>query len=308
LNAVRDINLNQAITTTGGNLLANAGRDMNLNGAATTTNGSFSATGGRDVNLNAALTATDGSVSAIAGRDVNVSAAMTTTRGNLLLRADNDGTGPGLAGGSVVFLGGLAPAAVTGPNAAVMIYYNPASYAAPTDFSTHFTLSSGATLNAWMWVFGRGNNKVYDGLSTATLSLAGDPSVGGTNAVSLIPGTAAFLTPAVGTAKTVNFTGYSLGGADAGKFALFATNGITTADITPAPLSITPTSITKIYGQTPTLTGFTPIGLVNSETIGSVTETSPGAAASASVAGSPYTITASAATGGSFTPSNYSIN
>ena len=46
----------------------------------------------------------------------------------------------------------------------------------------------------------------------------------------------------------------------------------------------------------------------NGETVGSVTETSPGTAATASVAGSPYAITpASAATGGTFTPSNYTI-
>ncbi len=77
--------------------------------------------------------------------------------------------------------------------------------------------------------------------------------------------------------------------------------------VNPANLIITASDASKTYGQTPTLTGFTSSGLQNNETIGSVTETSSGTAATASVAGSPYTITPSAATGGTFSASNYSI-
>jgi hypothetical protein len=55
------------------------------------------------------------------------------------------------------------------------------------------------------------------------------------------------------------------------------------------------------------LTGFTSTGLLNGETIGSVTETSAGAAANAGVAGGPYTITAGNATGGTFNAGNYNI-
>jgi hypothetical protein len=78
--------------------------------------------------------------------------------------------------------------------------------------------------------------------------------------------------------------------------------------IAPAPLSITATDVSKTYGTVPTLSGFTPVGLVNAETIGSVTETSPGSPATAPVAGSPYNITPSAASGGTFTPGNYVIS
>ncbi len=53
--------------------------------------------------------------------------------------------------------------------------------------------------------------------------------------------------------------------------------------------------------------GFITTGLVKGETIGSVTETSAGAAATAALAGSPYPITPSGATGGSFAASNYTI-
>ncbi|HLX72144.1 MAG TPA: MBG domain-containing protein, partial [Verrucomicrobiae bacterium] len=78
----------------------------------------------------------------------------------------------------------------------------------------------------------------------------------------------------------------------------------------PANLGITAKNQTKIYGQVFTFTGteFTPAGLQNSETVGSVTLTSLGAPATASVAGSPYNIVPSAATGGTFDPNNYSIN
>ena len=76
-----------------------------------------------------------------------------------------------------------------------------------------------------------------------------------------------------------------------------------------AVLGITADNQTKNYGQTFTFAGneFSSSGLQNGETIGSVTLSSPGAAASATVAGSPYAITAIAATGGTFNANNYSI-
>ena len=78
--------------------------------------------------------------------------------------------------------------------------------------------------------------------------------------------------------------------------------------VNPAPLTVTASNASKTYGQTPVLTGFTSSGLQNGETIGSVTETSAGTAANASVAGGPYAITASNATGGTFDAANYRIN
>jgi hypothetical protein len=77
--------------------------------------------------------------------------------------------------------------------------------------------------------------------------------------------------------------------------------------ITPAALLVTPNDVSKVYGQAPALTGFTTSSLVNGETVGAVTQTSAGQSAAANVAGSPYVITASNATGGTFVPSNYSI-
>ncbi|MGB7815932.1 MAG: MBG domain-containing protein, partial [Methylotenera sp.] len=79
--------------------------------------------------------------------------------------------------------------------------------------------------------------------------------------------------------------------------------------VNPAALVVTASNQTKTYGQTFSFTGteFTSSGLQNAETIGSATLSSAGAAATAGVAGSPYAIVASNATGGTFNAANYSI-
>ena len=84
-------------------------------------------------------------------------------------------------------------------------------------------------------------------------------------------------------------------------------NGTLTVSV--APLTITASAQSKNYGTALTLgtTAFTSSGLQNGETVGSVTLTSSGSAATATVAGSPYAITPSAPTGGTFTASNYTI-
>ncbi|MBI5107576.1 MAG: hypothetical protein HZA62_02410 [Rhodocyclales bacterium] len=88
-------------------------------------------------------------------------------------------------------------------------------------------------------------------------------------------------------------------------------SGITPAyNVTPAPLSITANNQSKVYGDVLSLTGaeFIAGGLKNGQTIGSVSLATGGAAATAGVAGGPYPIVASAATGGSFNPVNYTIS
>ena len=77
--------------------------------------------------------------------------------------------------------------------------------------------------------------------------------------------------------------------------------------VTPAPLIITANNQTKAYGVAVIFSGtaFTATGLVNRNTVTSVTLTSTGAAALAPVAGSPYAIVPSAAIGTGL--SNYLI-
>jgi hypothetical protein len=78
--------------------------------------------------------------------------------------------------------------------------------------------------------------------------------------------------------------------------------------VSTAMLSVTANDASKTYGQTLAFQGteFTTSGLVNSDTVASVTLTSAGAADTATVAGSPYTITASDAVGIGL--SNYTIS
>jgi hypothetical protein len=160
-----------------------------------------------------------------------------------------------------------------------------------------------------------GVSKSYDGTTTATL--AGTPALSGvlagdTGNVTL-GGTpsANFATAGVGAAKSITVTGYTLSGSAASNYALTEPTGLT-ANINQAALTITANNVSKALGAT--LTGgagslaFGSSGLVNSETIGSVTITYGSGAASGDPVGSyPGQVTPSAAVGGTFTAANYSI-
>ena len=262
LNADRNVDINAAITATNGNLAVCCGQDINVNAAITTTNGSVLLSAGRDINQRGAITVTDGNLLLCAANDVNIAGALTLTRGTadptrslglplgLTLSADTDGTGPGIAGGTVVF-DSLAPRA-TVTAAPVNIYYNPISYTAPTDYSTRFTLTEGAALRQFMLVFAAGGDKTYDGTTTTTLAgLKGDP-VG----VTLVagPGSSAnFTSPDPGANKRITFTGYTLAGTNAGAYALPVnccgpvvahTTGTIVAAVTPPPPPPPPPPVT----------------------------------------------------------------
>jgi len=94
---------------------------------------------------------------------------------------------------------------------------------------------------------------------------------------------------------------------------LSASSSATAFTIGQAALTVTASAQSKTYGQTLAFssgsTNFMATGLLNGDTIGTVTlaVSGNGGAGTASVSGSPYTITASAPTGGTFTPGNYAI-
>ena len=110
------------------------------------------------------------------------------------------------------------------------------------------------------------------------------------------------ITPSAATGGTFNAGNYTI---------TYATGTLT---VNPEPLTITANNVIKSFGTTlasPVTgsTAFTSSGLVNSETIGSVTITyGTGAAAGDPVAVNTGQVTPSAATGGTFTAGNYSIN
>jgi filamentous hemagglutinin family protein len=250
LTALRDVNINQAITAVNGNLAVCCGRDANVNAAITTTNGSVLLAAGNNVNVNAAMTTTDGNITLCAGNNVNIGAAMTLTRGStipsqslglapgMVLSSGNNGTGPGVAGGTVSFAPGTPKVAVT--VAPVTINYNPVSYTAPTDYLPKFTLTEGASLTQHMLVYPGGGDKPFDGNTTTTLtSLKGNP--GGVTLVNNPGSIATFNTAAEGTGKIITFSGYSLAGGSAGSYALPISCCApvvqrTTGNITPPPV------------------------------------------------------------------------
>jgi filamentous hemagglutinin family protein len=396
LTAGNDVVVNAAITAsaTGSRIVMTAGRDVTDTATitATATGAKIAIAAGNNASVATVTADGGGSLDVIANGNVTVNGQISSDTGAVVLIADNDGTGPGTAGGTVNFIG---PAAVNAM--ATTIRFNPATYASTTtEIAAYTTRVASGALDARAWVLAQGDNKVYDGNRTATLSLRGDPNAA--NSVALVAGNANFADKNVGAGKAIAFDGYTLGGADQAKFALFAPYGspagagTTTADITPRPLgvtalgtdkvydgrtdalvtladnrvagdlldvsssaasfvdpnvgngkavnvtgitvtgadaanysanataataaSITPAPLSiqandafKTYGQTLTLSpaAFTQAGLVNGETVGSVSAASAGTVATANVAGSPYAITPSNARGGTFAASNYVI-
>jgi Family of unknown function (DUF6288)/PA14 domain/Bacterial Ig-like domain (group 3)/YDG domain/Bacterial Ig domain/HEAT repeats len=164
--------------------------------------------------------------------------------------------------------------------------------------------------------------KTYDGLAAATLTgatlhAAEAPGTGTTSdgkpytgdSVTMVL-SGAFDTKDAGNNKAVT-SASALDGANAGNYTLTQPSGLT-GTILPTALTITADNQSKTYGQTVVFgsgsTGFGSSGLLEGETIGTVTLTCTGGDPAAAVAGSPYAITPGAATGGTFLPANYAID
>jgi len=148
-----------------------------------------------------------------------------------------------------------------------------------------------------------GATQVYNGSTNAAANLLTISNLINGDSVTL-SGNGTLAGSGAGTEALGSLTGLSLNNPN---YTLTGGTPSGSVLVSQAPLTITASNASKTYGQTPTLTAFTPSGLVNSETIGSVTETSTGTAVTAGVSNSPYTITPTAATGGTFSASNYNI-
>jgi filamentous hemagglutinin family protein len=224
MTAGRDVTASAAITAVaaGSTIRITAGRD-----ATNTTTGAFGA---------GAATST---IEMNAGRNVNVNAAIAAGAAGSTIRliAGLNGIGPGAANGTVTLAGAVAAPSVT-------IRFNPNGYA---NTASEIALYP-ALADAKAWVYVQGGNKTYDGTTAAALAFNGTPASGG--AVFLTPGTAAFGSKDAGTAKAIAFNGYGLGGADSGRFALFASAGTTSADIAKRPLVLSATGTDKTYSGT----------------------------------------------------------
>src|SRR5207248_661547 len=111
------------------------------------------------------------------------------------------------------------------------------------DSSTADITPAGPTITA-----GSGTNKTYDSLTGDTIT--GTDSVHGHVIGDDVSGDASpadgpFADKNIGTAKTVAFAGYTIVGADAGNYTLSQPSS--TADITPAQLTLIATGQNKVY-------------------------------------------------------------
>lgn len=275
LNAVRDINVNAPITATNGNVVLCCGRDANINAAITTTRGSILVSAARNVSLNNAgfnpidptrvgvLTVTNGNLMLCAGLDVLIAGAISLTNGTTIperslglasgvtIITGNDGSGPGVAGGTLSFAPLTPRAAIV--NAPVAINYNPVSYAAPNDYSINFTLTEAAILTQRMLVFPT-VTKVADGTTGAVLTEFGATAQSGLpTGVTLVAGTgatASFDSAEAGTNIGITYSGYSLAGANAASYALAVPccgqPTRTTGTITPAAIVVPPADVPPV--------------------------------------------------------------
>ena len=92
-------------------------------------------------------------------------------------------------------------------------------------------------------------NKVYDATTAATVSGGTLGGVFSGDAVSLTGLSGNFADRNVGTGKTVTVSGGTLAGADAGNYQLSAALATSTADITPAPLTVTANDASRLVGD-----------------------------------------------------------
>src|SRR5439155_1695331 len=96
-----------------------------------------------------------------------------------------------------------------------------------------------------------GVNKLYDGTTTATVTLVDDRVSGDVFTDSYTA--ASFANKTVGTGKLVSVSGISISGTDAGNYT-FNTTASTTADITARPLTVSAAGANKLYDGTTTAT------------------------------------------------------
>ena len=111
-----------------------------------------------------------------------------------------------------------------------------------------------------------GGGKTYDGTTNTSVTL-GDDRVAGDD-LSLAYAAAWFADPLAGAGKPVTVTGLSLTGADAANYLFALTETNLTADIAPAPLTVTANDATRAVGEANPVFTVTYSGFVNGENPG----------------------------------------
>ena len=189
------------------------------------------------------------------------------------------------------------------------------AYAAPSaNYTvTQPTFSADITAKSLTVTGAAATSKAYDGTTVAAITGATLVGVVAGDSVTFTSSGGTFASAGVGTGVAVT-AGLVLGGTDSGNYSLTQPTGLL-ADITTRALTIAARNAYKAKGETltsgPGSLAFASTGLQNGETIGSVT-IAYGVAGGATGTGATVgtyagQVSVSAATGGTFTPSNYAI-
>jgi len=233
-----------------------------------------------------------------------------STKENTLLTVPDPGV---LTGASDLYGFGLTAATVSGPAHGVLTLTNNGgfSYTPTNNFGGTDTFvyraSSGATnlgsagvtitVIPILTVTASNQSRSY-GVTNPVFTAGYNGFVNG-DTTNVLSGAPAISTPADTNSPIGNYLiTIGPGTLAAPGYSLAFSNG--TLTVNPAALTVTAANTNKIYGQTISFAGteFFTSGLVNGDTVSHVTLASSGAAAAAGVAGSPYPINASNATGG----------
>jgi len=163
----------------------------------------------------------------------------------------------------------------------------------PSDYTIGVTNGSIAITPATISISGiTANNKVYNATTAATLNVGtiaySGVFAGDTVSVNTSNLSGTFVDKNVGTAKTVNISGVVLGGSSSANYQLSGgANTTTTANITPAPLTITGSNLTTTYnGAAQSLTSPTVAGLIAGDNV--VVATTGGTGTNAGVYATSY--------------------
>ncbi|MEI6184121.1 MAG: InlB B-repeat-containing protein, partial [Bacteroidota bacterium] len=226
-------------------------------------------------------TITFGALSAVTYGDAAFSLGATASSGLTVSYVSSDPTIASVSGNTVTILkaGSVTITASQAGNS---------SYSAATSVGQTLTINTKALTVTGLSVV----TKTYNSTTAATLT--GTPALSGivgSDDVSLSGTASASFASAnySATPITVNVTGYTLGGTNASNYSI--TQPTLSGTINKAAAySITSSNDSKSYGTTKTLSAFTTAGLFGTDAVTSVTLTSAGAASTAVVSGSPYTI------------------
>ncbi|HUI89938.1 MAG TPA: MBG domain-containing protein [Anaerolineales bacterium] len=278
--------LNIGSTSTFTTLTATAaGNTVNYTGAAQTVKATtydtliFSGTGAKT--MASSSIKVNNNLSIVSGVQANIGAGLGPTVKTLTL------------GGTQEALGSW------GSTSSSAYYKNNTYFAATTGIIYVGTPGLTITANSTSKIYGTGVNFAGTEFSTSALVAGGSVTKvtlnsTGASGAATVAGSPYPIVPsaAVGTGLT--------------HYVITYVNGSLT--VNPEPLTITANSLSKNYGDTVSFAGteFTAPGLVNSDTVTSVTLNSTGADGSATVAGSPYPIVPSAAVGTGL--ANYTIS